>query len=366
MLLVGGGTGGHVSPLLAIAEAVRELSPEARFLFLGGRGGLEADLVRAAGLDFHATPMPSLRDPDSGLSLVARAVLLPPAALDAFVRIERFRPSVCCTSGGLVALPIVVAARIAGVPVYIWEGNVVPGRTNRLLARLSDRVGATFPGSLRLLPRGRTAVSGNPVRRSLLRWSRESGRAALGLPAGEAVAFVTGGSQGSERINAAVAAALPRLVRRAIILHHTGAAYLGRAEAGREALPAAARERYRPYGFLRDEMGAALASADVVVGRASSSSIAEPLAFGVPLVLVPFGAAADAHQSANARAVEEAGAAIAIRESELDADRLAAVVLGLLDDASRLARMREAARRAGRPDAALDIGREVLRLGRCT
>lgn len=366
MLLAGGGTGGHVNPLLAIAEALRELSPDVRFLFLGGRGGLEADLVRAAGLDFHATPMPSLRDPDSRLALLSRAVLLLPAALDALVRIARFRPAVCCTSGGLVALPIVVAARLAGVPVYIWEGNVVPGRTNRLLARLSERVGATFPGSLPLLPRGRTAVSGNPIRRSLLRWSRESGRAALGVPAQEAVVFVTGGSQGSERINAAVAAALTRLTRRAIVLHHAGAAHLARAEAGRDALPAAARERYRPYAYLHDEMGAALAGADVIVGRASSSSIAEPLAFGVPLVLVPFGAAADAHQSANARAVEEAGAAIAIRESELDGDRLAAVVLGLLDDAARLARMRDAARRVGRPDAALGIGREVLRLAGCT
>ena len=119
------------------------------------------------------------------------------------------------------------------------------------------------------------------------------------------------------------------------------------------------------YGFLHEEMGAALASADVVVGRASSSSIAEPLAFGVPLILVPFAAAAEAHQMANAQDIAERGAAIVIRESQLDADRLVAQVTGLLDDPARLARMAKAARAAGRPDAATAIAGELRKLGGC-
>ena len=309
--------------------------------------------------------MPSLRDPDSRWSLVSRSVLLPIAAADALVRILRFGPSVCVTTGGLVALPIVVAARVARVPVYIWEGNAVPGRVNRLLAGWSQRIGATFEGSLRALPRGRSALSGNPIRGSLLRWTREGGRQRLGLPADERVVFVTGGSQGSAAINAAVFGAITRLVRRAIIVHHSGEAQLAQAEAKREALAADMRARYRPYGFLREEMGAALAAADLVVGRASSSSIAEPLAFGVPLVLVPFAAAADAHQTANARDIVEKGAAIELRETQLDPDRLVAVITGLFDDPARLSRMAKAARAAGRPDAAKAIAADVRALGRC-
>ncbi|TME92369.1 MAG: undecaprenyldiphospho-muramoylpentapeptide beta-N-acetylglucosaminyltransferase [Chloroflexi bacterium] len=365
VLLVGGGTGGHVSPLLAVAEALRETDPETALLFIGGRRGLEADLVRAAEIPFHATAMPSLRDPDSRMSLVRRAFVIPLAAVDAWWQALRFHASVCCTTGGLVSLPAVLGARAAGVPVYLWEGNVVPGRTNRLLARVAARVGTTFDESKRSLPRGRTAVVGTPIRRSLLAWKRDSGRLAFAAGPDDAVVLVTGGSQGSERLNDAVFAALARLLRRAVVIHVVGAANLAMAEARRANLPAELRERYRPRGFLRDEMGAALAAADVFVGRAGSSSIAEPLAFGTPMVLVPFGAAADAHQLANARAVAEAGAAAVIQESELDGDRVTSIVTGLLDDRDRLRRMAAAARKAGRPDAARQVAAELRALGGC-
>jgi UDP-N-acetylglucosamine--N-acetylmuramyl-(pentapeptide) pyrophosphoryl-undecaprenol N-acetylglucosamine transferase len=355
-----------VSPLLAVAEALREKDPDTRFLFIGGRRGHEAELVSGSGIPFHATVMPSLRDPDSRFSLVTRAALMPIATADAFVQILRFKADVCCTTGGVASLPAALAARIARVPVYIWEGNAVPGRVNRLLATWSQRIGATFEGSLRALPRGRTFLDGNPIRRSLLEWTRETGRQKLGIQSAEPVVFVTGGSQGSAAINQAVSGALTRLLRRAIVIHHSGTTHLAQVTAKRETLPLELRERYRVYGFLREEMGAALAAADLVVGRASSSSIAEPLAFGIPLILVPFAAAAEAHQMANAQDIAERGAAIVIRESQLDADRLVAQVTGLLDDRARLARMAKAARAAGRPDAATAIAGELRKLGGCT
>lgn len=354
-----------MSPLLAVAEALREEAPETSFLFIGGRRGLEAELVSGSGIPFHATVMPSLRDPDSRFSLVSRAALLPVAAVDAFIQILRFGPNVCCTSGGLASLPVVLAARVARVPVYIWEGNAIPGRVNRLLATWSQRIGATFEGALRVLPPGRTFVDGNPIRRSLLTWTKESGRAKLGIPAEGFVVFVTGGSQGSAAINHAVSGAVSRLLRRATVIHHTGNAHLAQVTAKRETLEPALRERYHVYGYLHEEMGAALAAADLIVGRASSSSIAEPLAFGVPLILVPFAAAAEAHQMANAQDVAERGAAMVIRESQLDADRLVAQVTGLMDDPARLARMAKAARAAGRADAATVIAGELRKLGGC-
>lgn len=308
--------------------------------------------------------MPSLRDPDSRASLIVRAALLPPAFAGALARIAAFRPSVCLTTGGLVSFPIVLAAAAWRVPVIVWTGDVVPGRANRALARVARRVATTFPGAERYVPREKVLETGNPIRRSLLRWSRPVARTALAIDE-SAVVLVTGGSQGSERINEAVWGALPQLVRRATVVHLAGGAHLGRAEARKTTLPADLAARYRPYGFLRDEMGAALASADLVVGRASSSSIAEALAFGIPLVLIPFHAAAEAHQEANARAVEELGAAVVIRESQLDGERLVAEVVGLLNDPGRLARMSSAARALGRPRAAEALADEVLRAGGC-
>jgi len=187
----------------------------------------------------------------------------------------------------------------------------------------------------------------------------------MGVPHGSPLVVVTGGSQGSERVNEAVFGALPRLLKSAYVLHVTGETHFDKASAREHTLPDDLRARYLPRAYLRDEMGAVLAAADLVIGRAGSSSIAEPLAFGVPLVLIPFGAAMEGHQEANARAAAEAGAAIVIREGELDADRLTAQVTGLLNDGARLARMAQAARNAGRRDAAKDIARELLAMGGC-
>ncbi len=244
-------------------------------------------------------------------------------------------------------------------------GDAIPGRALRAVAGWASGIGLTFEPAMRTMPRGRAAVTGNPVRGSLLKWTRAEGRRALGLAPDVPVVLVTGGSQGSERINGATLSGLSRLVRRAAVVHHTGPAYLPRAQAQRALLPEADRARYQPHGYLHDEMGAALAAADLVVGRAGSSSIAEPLAFGVPLVLIPFGAAMSAHQAANARAAADLGAALILAESDLDGDRLVSIVTGLLDDPARLARLAASARAAGRPAAAETIARAVLALGGC-
>jgi len=273
---------------------------------------------------------------------------------------------VALTSGSFSALPVLFAARLLRIPIYLWVGDAVPGRALRAVADWSSGIGLTFEAAAQAMPRGRATLTGNPVRSSLLKWTKVEGRKALGLPADGPVVLVTGGSQGSERINAATSSALSRLVRRAAIVHHTGPAHLARAQAGRALLPEADRARYQPHGYLHEEMGAALAAADLVVARAGSSSIAEPLAFGVPLILIPFGAAMNAHQAANARAAAELGAALILPESELDGDRLVSTVTGLLDDPTRLARMAANARAAARPAAADTIARAVLALGGCT
>ena len=361
---MGGGTAGHVSPLLAVAEALAELTV-VELRFIGGRRGLEGDLARTAGIRFHAIPLPSLRDPDSRVALLTHLLLVPIATIDALAQLIRWRPNVVLTSGSFSSLPVLLATRLLHIPIYLWVGDAIPGRALRAVAGWSSGIGLTFEPARNAMPRGRATVTGNPVRKSLLRWTKAEGRRALGLDPAVPVVLVTGGSQGSEKINAAIASALSRLVRHATVVHHTGPANVEKAQAQRALLGEADRGRYQPHGYLHDEMGAALAAADLVVGRAGSSSIAEPLAFGVPLVLIPFGAAMNAHQAANARATAELGAAVILPESDLDGDRLAAVIAGLLDDPARLARMAANAKAAGRPAAAEQIARAVLALGGC-
>jgi UDP-N-acetylglucosamine--N-acetylmuramyl-(pentapeptide) pyrophosphoryl-undecaprenol N-acetylglucosamine transferase len=269
------------------------------------------------------------------------------------------------TSGGAIAIPVVLAARALRVPVYLWAGDAMPGRASRMLARFCTKIGVTFDQARQFFPPRRSVLTGTPIRSSLLRWEREPARAKMGVPADAMLVVVTGGSQGSERVNEAVFGSLARLLKSAYVLHVTGEAHFAKAEARERALPEDQRARYLPRAYLRDEMGAVLAAADLVIGRAGSSSIAEPLAFGTPLVLVPYGAAMEGHQEANARAMVETGAALSMREGELDGDRFTAQVTGLLQNPDRLRRMANAARAAGRPQAAQEIARELLSLGGC-
>ncbi len=335
------------------------------FLFLGGRRGKEAELVPAAGLPFHATPMPSLRDPQSRLALLRTLVGVPLAFFDAVAQLVRFRPDVCCTTGGVVAIPVTLAARLLRVPVYLWDGNALPGRATRLLASFSSRIGVSYEQARRALPRGRTVLAGTPIRASLLKWTRERGRESFAVPADAMLVVVSGGSQGSERVNDALWSALSRILRSSYVLHITGEKHGARAESRRANLAAEVRDRYIVRTFLGDDMGGALAAADLAIGRAGASSIAEPLAFGVPLLVIPFGAAMEGHQEANARAMAETGAALSMREGELDGDRFTSQVIGLLQNPDRLRRMAIAARAAGRPQAAKEIAQELLALGGC-
>ena len=318
-----------------------------------------------AGIPFRALPLASLRDPDSRLALIGTLVRLPLSYLAALWHIARFKPSVCVTSGGAIAIPAVLAARTLRVPVYLWAGDARPGRASRFLARFCARIGTAFDQARQVFGVRKATYVGTPIRASLLRWTRDDARTKMGLPATAALVVVTGGSQGSETVNEAVFGSLPRLLKSAYVLHVTGESHFPRAASRAETLTVEQRDRYLPRAYLRDEMGAVLAAADLVVGRAGASSIAEPLAFGVPLVLIPFGAAMEGHQEVNARAAAEVGAAVVLRESQLDPDRLTAVVTGLLNDSAQLGRMTTAARNAGRRDAARDMAREILALGGC-
>ncbi len=210
---MGGGTAGHVSPLLAVAEALLELQP-VDLRFIGGLRGLESELAGAAGIRFHAVPLPSLRDPDSKLALITHLLLLPIATIDALAQLIRWRPGVAVTSGSFSSLPVLFAARLLRIPIYLWVGDAIPGRALRAVAAWSSGIGLTFEPAMRALPGGRATVTGNPVRRSLLRWTKADGRRALGLALDVPVVLITGGSQGSEKINSATGSALSRLVRR--------------------------------------------------------------------------------------------------------------------------------------------------------
>jgi UDP-N-acetylglucosamine--N-acetylmuramyl-(pentapeptide) pyrophosphoryl-undecaprenol N-acetylglucosamine transferase len=271
--------------------------------------------------------------------------------------LARSRPAAVFTTGGYAAIPVLLAARPLGIPVVLWEGNAIPGRSVRATARLAAAIAVSFDETCRALRAGRCYRTGTPIRDPGA-VDRTAARARLGIPAEGRLLLVFGGSQAVRRFSVAVGGALPRLVERDWVLHVTGDAGYPAALADREALPSALRERYRPVAFLAAEMTDALAAADLLVGRAGSSTLAEAAAFGLPLVCVPYPHAAG-HQRANARALVEAGAARLVADEAFDADALLAAA-ALLDDPVALGAMRQAALAIGRPRAADAVAALVL------
>lgn len=276
----------------------------------------------------------------------------------ALAKLARQRPDVVFTTGGYIAMPVMAAAATLRVPSVMWEGNLVPGKSVRASAGLASVLAVSFQETCTRLP-GRCFVTGTPIR-SFAGRDRAAARAALNLDADTPALLVFGGSQAVRRLNRAVADALEQVVGRAYVIHLTGEPAYAEALRRREALPSATRDRYRPYPFLRAEMTDALLAADLLVGRAGSSTLAEATALGLPLVVVPY-PHASAHQVANARALAAAGAARIVPDEEFDAPALLSAA-ELLDDRAALDEMRRAARDFGRPGAAAAVAELVLAL----
>ncbi len=314
-----------------------------------------------AGIPLRRLVLRSLRTVNRSVHTIADPIRLAASVPQAAAILARERPDAIFTTGGYVAVPVLMAAAPLRIPVVLWDGNVIPGRAVRLTARLADVVAVSFEATCRALASAvgdrPCFVTGTPIRdtRAI---DREAARIQLEVPAGERVMLIFGGSQAVRRFNAAVAGALPQLVERAVVIHVTGTDGYAAALAGREALPERLRGRYRPFPFLREEMPAALAAADLVVGRAGSSTLAEATAFGLPLVVIPY-PHAGGHQRANARELVEAGAARVIEDEAFDAAALVDVA-SLLEDAQAHLGMSAAARALGRPGAADAVARLVL------
>lgn len=362
LLIAGGGTGGHIYPALAVADALRRRAAGADLAWVGGHRGLEASLVREAGIPLRRLALRSLRSVEVNAHLVLDPIRLAASVPEALWSLGRRRPAAIFTTGGYVAIPVVVAARILGIPVLLWEGNLRPGRSSRAIAGLVAAIAVSQAETCRTLPRRVPCFeTGTPIR-NLGAVDRHAARERLGLADDARVVLVFGGSQAVRTFNEAVAAALSALVEDRYVIHVTGNDGYAAALAARERLPAEIRAHYRPEPFLREAMTEALAAADLVVGRAGASTLAEVTALGLPMIVVPY-PHAGGHQRANAAALATAGAAELVEDERFDGPALLAAVR-ILDDPGRVEAMRAASREHGRPGAADAVADLLLSLAR--
>lgn len=341
VLIMAGGTGGHVYPALAVAEAIRRESLPV--VWLGTRRGIEARVVPAAGIDMEWVSVSGLRG-KGVLTLMLAPFRLLQALLQSLRVVVRHKPSAVLGMGGFVSGPGGVAAWLMRRPLVIHEQNAVAGLTNRLLARLARVVLQAFPGSFN--PRVNAETTGNPVRAAIAAIPEPDVR--LKGRSGQIRLLVLGGSQGARALNLAVPAALARLELRdrPVVRHQTGERTADEAAAAYQK----AQVAVDLTAFIED-MAEAYAWADLVICRSGALTVAEVCAAGLPSIFVPFPAAVDDHQTANARPLVEAGAAEILSENLLTAESLADLLLQWLRDPGQLKERARKARALAVPDA---------------
>ena len=341
LLISGGGTGGHLSPALAVAQAFSDEHPEGELLMVGRAGGLEERLVPRAGYALETVHVRGF-DRDAPWKNLALPWLLPAALVRGISVVGRFRPDVVLGVGGYVMTPAIAGANLRGVPyaLAVFEAG---GLANRFCRPGAAAACVTFPDDVARFPTRRTVLTGYPLRPGFVRRTPEAPPRRL---------LVMGGSQGARRINQAVWEGLDGLLERfEEVVHLTG-------DQGEARAAELARPGYRPCSFT-DEVARLMAEADLIVCRAGVGTCAEVTASGLPAVLVP-GTFGGRHQERNAEALVRARAAVRIGDADLSASTL----LRTLDDldAGQLRAMAEASGALGRPDAAREIVRVLEEL----
>lgn len=353
VLLAGGGTAGHTSPLLATADALKRLRPDIEITCLGTPRGLENRVVPEAGYPLELVPpVPLPRKP--GADLLKVPVRLRDAVRATNDVLDRVRPDVVVGYGGYVSVPAYLAARRRGLPVVVHEQNALPGLGNKVGARVARRVAVSFPDT----PLPRAEYVGLPIRRMISTLDRAAlraeARAFFGLDPDRPTLVVTGGSQGARRLNQSVSGAAAALGAAGVqVLHVVGPKG--------EAAPVATGTPYVVVDFV-DRMDLALAAADLMVCRAGANSVTEAAASGVPTVFVPL-PIGNGEQEHNARPVVDAGGALLVSDAAFTAEWVAATVPGLATDPERLAAMGAAASGLVPRDADEKLARIVLEVG---
>jgi UDP-N-acetylglucosamine--N-acetylmuramyl-(pentapeptide) pyrophosphoryl-undecaprenol N-acetylglucosamine transferase len=352
-----------VYPALTVAGLLADGGRD-EVLFVGTPNGLEARLAPEAGVAFYPIASAGF-DRGNPLTLVTSVVRIVVSIGRALGLILRWRPDVVAGFGGYVSLPVGIAAVLTRTPLVLHEQNSVPGMANRFLSRWARTVAVTYESSMKHLKRPeRAVVTGNPVRAAVTMASRDAGRERIGASDAAVVVLVFGGSRGARHLNEALVRLWPRLAEQAdvMVVHVAGATEAAAVRGAMARALGTPGSHYQLFEYL-DDMGSAIAAADLVVSRAGATSIAEITAIGRASILVPYPYATDDHQTLNARAVSVAGGAIVVPDAELDDTAFEAAVLSLVSDAGKREAMAAAAAALGRPDAGGSVASAIREAG---
>lgn len=364
IIVSGGGTGGHIYPAITLINNIKKLVPDAQFLYVGTKKGLEADIIPREQIPFATLEI-------SGFErhLTAKNFVVLGKALGSLVKarsiVKKFKPDVAIGTGGYVCGPILMAAALMGVPSLIQEQNAIPGVTNKILAKFVNKIAVGYERAAKYFPAEKTVFTGNPIRDDILLSTRDEGLMEFSLDPFKKTILVSGGSRGAHSINKAMLKVHKHFANnyRVQIMHVTGKTEYDFVKNGLEeiGLDLQKADNFAVYPYLYD-MPKALAAADIAVFRSGATSLAELTARGVPSVLIPYPFAAENHQEFNARELEKNGASRVILNRDLTGDILIETLEQMMSSENTLQEMAQASRAMGKPNAAQTIAEMIVAL----
>ncbi len=367
----GGGTGGHFYPIIAIAEALRDMAREERLvepkLYFLSSSALDEKALFENGITYIHIPAGKMRRYASFRNL-SDLLLTATGFFSALITLFRLYPDVVVSKGGYASVPTVLAAHFLRIPIIIHESDAKPGRANLLAAKFATKIAVAFDSAAAYFPektRGKIARTGIPIRKALMRTESEGARQYLGLEGGVPTVLILGGSQGAVKINEVVISALPELVTLANVIHQTGPANFKNVESLSRVVLAQSPHaaRYHPFNYLDQvSMQRAAGAADLVISRAGSGSISEIGLWKKPAILIPIPESVSHDQRTNAYAYARTGAAVVLEEENLTPHLFIAEISRILKDPETAKHMSVAAEGFTDPDAARILAHEVLAL----
>lgn len=375
IILTGGGTGGHFYPLMAVADALYEKAKQEKLLndpelFYLAPDPYDPETLQQYGVSFRRISAGKMRTHFS-LKNIFDVFKTGWGIIKSLWTVFSIYPDVVFAKGGYVSFPVLVAARLLRIPVFIHESDSVPGRVNRWAGKFARKVAVSFPEAANYFDEEKVALTGNPIRDEIANPASSGAREFLDMKDNIPVIFVMGGSQGAARVNSMILETLPRLIEDYYVIHQVGESNLKSVTETTEfffsELPREKQElkyRYKPFGFL-DETALRMAAgaADIVISRAGST-IFEIAAWAVPSILIPLPTSHADHQRKNAYAFAASGAATVIDEANLSDDILMSELKEIMDNSEVYERMALAAAKFSRLDAADVIADEIIYLGR--
>ncbi|HPN96261.1 MAG TPA: undecaprenyldiphospho-muramoylpentapeptide beta-N-acetylglucosaminyltransferase [Candidatus Moranbacteria bacterium] len=360
IILTGGGTGGHIIPLITVAQKIKEKVSDVEFVFIGPGGKMEKDLLGKAGIPVRGILVGKMRRYFSFWNFVD-FFKIPIGFLQSLALLLWYMPDAVFSKGGYASFPVVLVSWIYRIPVLIHESDANPGMANSMMSKFANRVAISYSEAEKYFPAVQVVLTGNPVRSDIAEGNASKAREMFGLLESKKVIFVLGGSQGARNINNKILDILPDLLHKYQIIHQTGENNFEEVarKAGELGIKPG-REGYHAITFYGEEIKDILAVSDLVISRAGANSLAEIAATKKPSIIIPLASAANNHQRMNAYYIAKTGACMVLEESNLGSHMLLSKIEEVMNDEALRMKMSQNIGVFYHPDAADKIAEGVI------